>query len=95
MGTLYIFAQYKNNKQITNHISALVEPAVEVGEVEGEEGDDVSEGSSLQQNYQDDDDDGDDGGDDYEYGDEDDDEADAGGDGEIRRSPAGWLDQDS
>ena len=40
--------------KITNHISALVEPAVEVGEVQGEEGNDVSEGSSLQQNYQDD-----------------------------------------
>ena len=66
--------------------------------MEGEEGNDVSEGSSLQQNYQDDEDDGDDCGvedDDYEYGDEDDDYEDDDGDGEIRRSPTGWLDQGS
>ena len=35
----------------SNHISALVKPAVEVREVEGEEGNDVSERSSLQQKY--------------------------------------------
>ena len=34
-----------------NHISALVESAVEVGEVKGEEGNDVSERSSLQQDW--------------------------------------------
>ena len=31
-----------------NHISALVQSTVEVGEVEGEEGNDVSERRSLQ-----------------------------------------------
>ena len=32
---------------LTNHVSALVEPLVEVGEVEGQEGNDVREGGSL------------------------------------------------
>ena len=37
----------------SNHISALVESAVEVREVEGEESNDVRERSSLKQDYED------------------------------------------
>ena len=43
----YIFLHNANNNE-SNHISALVEPAIEVGEVEGEEGNDVGEGGALE-----------------------------------------------
>ena len=41
------------DKDESNHISALVESAVEVREVKGEEGNDVRERSSLKQDYED------------------------------------------